>query len=280
MRRINVKNVKKAVSRLCIQANIRLRKDILAALKKAMRRETSALARQLLDDLIENARIAAREKLAICQDTGMVVVFCRIGQDMRIVGGNLRRAINEGVKDGYKKGFLRKSVVNSPLERLNTKTNAPCVIHTEIIPGDRFKVSVVPKGFGSENKSQVKMFNPTADISQIKEFVLKVVKEAGPDACPPLVVGIGIGGTIDKAAELSKKALLNPIDRPNPKRYLKILEKELLEDINKTGIGPLGSGGKTTALGVNILEFATHIAGLPVAVNISCHATRSASAVL
>jgi len=280
MREISVKDIKRVISRLCIESNTKLRKDILGALKKALKKETRRVARGILSDIIENARIASQEKLAICQDTGMAVVFLEIGQNLKIVGGSLNKAVNDGVRDGYKKGYLRKSVVADPLLRKNTKTNTPCIVHTDIVSGNKLKITVAPKGFGSENKSQVKMFNPTAGISDIKEFILKVVKEAGPAACPPLVVGIGIGGTIDKAAELSKHALLRPINKSNPKSHIRNLEKELLHNINKLGIGPMGLGGKTTALGVSILTYPTHIAGLPVAVNISCHATRSASSAL
>ena len=280
MKKISVKKIKETVSRLCITSNIKLRPDILSALKNALKKEKNSTARRMLKELIENALLAHRERLPICQDTGMAVVFLKVGQDVKIAGGDLNKAINDGVKDGYRKGYLRKSVVKDPLTRKNTTTNTPSVIHTEITAGNKLRISVAPKGFGSENKSQVKMFPPTADIKDIKNFIIKVVKEAGPDACPPLVVGIGIGGTIDKAAELSKRALLDAVNRPHPKKHIRKLEAELLRDINKLGIGPLGLGGRTTALGVNILEFSTHIAGLPVAVNISCHATRSASAVL
>ena len=279
MRNINVNEIRKTVSRLCIQANTKLRPDILAALKKALRKEKNALARKILKELIENARIAARENLAICQDTGMVVVFLDMGEDVHIAGGGLYDAVNNGVKDGYAKGCLRKSVAD-PLTRKNTKTNAPSVIYTEITAGNKLKIRVIPKGFGSENKSRIKMFNPTAGIRDIKEFIADTVKKAGADACPPLVLGVGIGGTMDKAAELAKLACLCPVNKHNPKRHIRTLEIELLREINKLGIGPMGLGGKTTALGVNILEYPTHIAGLPVAVNISCHATRSASAII
>jgi len=280
MRKINTEQIRKAISTLCVEANIKLRRDLLLALKKASKTETNPLACEVLRDLIKNAEIASQETIPICQDTGMATVFCQIGQRLEITGKDLTRSINEGVKDGYKKGYLRKSVVNDPLIRKNTGSNAPCVIHTEIIPGNKLKIFLMPKGFGSENKSQIKMFNPTAKIKDIKAFILDAVKKAGPDACPPFVVGIGIGGTLDKATELSKRALLRPIGHHNPKRHIRILEKELLKDINKLGIGPMGLGGKTTALAVSILEFPTHIAGLPVAVNISCHATRSAEATL
>ncbi len=280
MREINVKRIRDAVSKLCINANINLRKDILEGLKKAAKLEKKAAARRTLKDLIENACIASSERLPICQDTGMAVVFVETGQDVSLKGGDLKTAINDGVKDGYKKGFLRKSVVKDPIIRKNTNTNTPCVIHTDIVPGRRVRLTVLPKGFGSENKSRVAMLNPTAGIDSIKRFILRSIKEAGADACPPFVVGIGMGGTMDKAVELSKLALLRPLNKRNPKGHLAKLEKGLLGEINKTNIGPLGMGGKTTALGVSILSFPTHIAGLPVAVNISCHATRSARAVL
>ncbi len=275
MRKINSDKIKKVVAKLCIKANTELRQDVLRALKKALRLEKRESAKNLLREILENASIAKRDRLPICQDTGMAVVYCEIGQDVSI-SGDLNRAINEGVRDGYRRGYLRKSVVDSPIGRENTNTNTPAVIHTSIVPGRGFKIIVSPKGFGSENKSQIKMLNPTAEIRDIKEFIIDVVRKCGASACPPLVLGVGIGGTFEKAAELSKLALLRPIDKRNQKREIAKLERDLLGEINQLNIGPMGLGGKTTALGINILDFPTHIAGLPVAVCVSCHATRSA----
>lgn len=279
MRKIPVKKIREAVRELCLKANFELRPDILRALKNACRKERGR-ARRTLQLLIENAAIARRERLAICQDTGMVFVHLAIGQDVRLTGGPLDRAVHDGVRAAYREGHLRKSVVEDPIRRVNTGTNAPCVIATDIVPGDRVTVTVVPKGFGSENKSRLTMLKPTADIAEVKAYVLDTVRAAGAEACPPLVLGIGIGGTFDMAAGLAKKALLHSITRRNPSRHLARLEDELLRACNALGIGPMGLGGRTTALGVNIVEYPTHIAGLPVAVNVSCHATRGASRTL
>lgn len=257
-----------------------LRKDILNALKKALKVERNKRAKRILREIIDNARIAKTERLPICQDTGVAVVYCEIGQDVSIVGSEFEKAVNEGVREGYRKGNLRKSVVSSPIERENTRTNTPAVIHTRIVPGNKLRITVCPKGFGSENKSDIRMFEPTATTKDIKDFVLDVVRNCGAEACPPLVLGIGIGGTFEKAAGLAKLSLLRPIGKRNPKKHIGRLERELLGDINRLNIGPMGLGGKTTALAVNILEFPTHIAGLPVAVCVSCHATRSAKKVL
>lgn len=276
VREIDAKKIKKAVSDLCIEANVSLREDILSALKKALRAERDPNAKGILKEIIDNAKTARDEKLPICQDTGMAVVYCDIGQELLITGGRFEDAVNEGARDGYRKGYLRKSVVASPLERENTQTNAPCVIHSRIVPGSRMKITVSPKGFGSENKSALAMFKPTASFDEIKSFIIETVKKSGAGACPPLVLGVGMGGTFEKAAQLAKRALLCPVDKKNTDRHLERMEKKLLDDINRSGIGPMGLGGKTTALGVNILEFPTHIAGLPVAVCVSCHATRSA----
>ncbi|MBI5143747.1 MAG: fumarate hydratase [Candidatus Omnitrophica bacterium] len=280
MREIDVKKIKDAVTELCLKANFELRKDVLKAIRSATKKETNERARSILKSIVENAGIARSKRLAICQDTGIVSVYLEIGQGVAVVGGDLKSEINEGVKEAYKKGCLRKSVVDDPLIRKNTNTNTPSVIHTEIIEGDKVKLTVSPKGFGSENKSNIRMFRPTASISEIKEFILDVVRQAGPDACPPLILGIGIGGTFAEASHLAAKALLRPIDVRSPKRHIARLEKELMNEINSLGIGPMGLGGKTTVLGVNILEYPTHIAGLPVAVNVSCHATRSAERIL
>lgn len=280
MREISVSRIKKAVKELCLKANFELRKDIFRALEKALRKETSPRAKGVLRTIIENARLAKARSIAICQDTGMVFVHLDIGQNVKLVGGNLYKAVNNGVKEAYVKGCLRKSVVSHPLFRENTRTNTPAIIAVDIVDGNKVKIDLAPKGFGSENKSRIKMFKPTASVGEIKDFIIDVVKGAGPDACPPFVLGIGMGGTFEAAAGLAKKALLNPIDSRNPDKRLAGLEKELLKEINSLGMGPMALGGKTTALGVNILGHATHIAGFPVAVNMSCHATRSASKTL
>ena len=280
MREIDAKKIREAVTELCLKANFELRKDVVRALKGALKKETSLSAKNILKALIENAKIAKKKRIAICQDTGFVSVYLEIGDSVFISGGNLVEAINKGVEEAYKKGYLRKSVVAGPLSRKNTKTNVPCVVHTDIVEGDRIRISVLPKGFGSENKSAIKMFRPTASWDEVKEFVIDVVKRAGPDACPPFILGVGIGGTFDYAAYMAKKALLRQVGAKGTPRHIHILEKELLRAINALKIGPMGLGGKTTALAVNIEEFPTHIAGLPVAVNVSCHATRSAEKIL
>ena len=280
MREVNVSKIRDTVCDLCLKANCELRRDILKALKASLSKEKARTARNIIKAIIENTRIARKRRIAICQDTGIVVVHLDIGQDVAFVGGSLTEALDEGVEEAYRKGYLRKSVVSDALTRENTRTNTPAVVYIDITEGDKVKISVSPKGFGSENKSMIRMLRPTDPVEKIKEFVIEVVKKAGPDACPPLVLGIGIGGTFEKCAYLAKKALLRPIDKRNPKKHLSKLERELERDINSLGIGPMGLGGKTTVLGVNILEAPTHIAGLPVAVNVSCHATRSAEKVL
>lgn len=280
MRKIQVSQIKETVKKLCLKANFELRKDILDALKAAVRKETNARSRNILKSIIENAALAKKKSLAICQDTGLVTVFIEIGRDVHLTGGSLEKAINDGVREAYKEGYLRKSVVNDPITRKNTGTNTPSVINTSIVEGSRVKIAVSPKGFGSENKSKIKMFNPTDPIGDIKNFIIDTAIAAGPAACPPLVIGIGMGGTFDKAAHLAKKALLYPINKHNPSKKIRQLETEILKKINASGMGPMGLGGKTTILGVNILEHPTHIAGFPVAVNVSCHATRSAEAIL
>lgn len=279
MREIDVKKIKEAVMELCLKANFALRKDVLKTLKDALKKEKSERAKNILKAILENSKIARKKRIAICQDTGFVSIFLEIGNSV-ILSGNLFEAVNKAVEEAYKKGYLRKSVVSDPLARKNTNTNTPCIIHTDIVEGDRIRISVSPKGFGSENKSAIKMFRPTDSWEDIKEFILEVVKKAGPEACPPLILGIGIGGTFDYAAYLSKKALLRSIEVRNPKKHFRTLEKDLLKAINSLGLGPMGLGGKTTALGVNIEEFPTHIAGMPVAVSVSCHATRSAEKIL
>jgi len=276
MREVTVSKIKDAVRDLCLKANFELRVDVLKAIRQALRKETSPRAKNILKSIIENARLAKQKKIALCQDTGMVFVHLEIGRDVALVGGDLQRAINDGVSQAYISGCLRKSVVADPLLRQNTATNTPCIIVTNIVEGDKVKIEVSPKGFGSENKSAIKMFKPTASVEEIKRFIIDVTRQAGPDACPPFILGIGIGGSFNTAALLAKKALFRPIDKKNPKKHIAQLERELLKEINSLGIGPMGLGGKTTVLGVNILEYPTHIAGLPVAVNVSCHATRSA----
>jgi fumarate hydratase subunit alpha len=279
MREIDAKKIKETVTELCLKANFELRKDVLKALKAASKKETNIRAKNILKSIVENANLAKKKKLAICQDTGFVSVYIKAGKDA-IVRGDLVEAVNKGVEDAYKKGCLRKSIVSDPLIRKNTGTNTPCLVNIEPVEGDKIDITISPKGFGSENKSMIKMLRPTASEKDIVDFALDVVKKAGPDACPPLILGIGIGGTFDHAAHLSKKALLRPIEIRNKKKHFRALEKELLKAVNSLGIGPMGLGGKTTALGVNIEDFPTHIAGLPVAVSVSCHATRSAERII
>jgi fumarate hydratase subunit alpha len=278
MKVISAKEIQDTVAKLCIQANIFLRKDVLSALKSASAKETGKRAKKILEATIKNARIAGKEKLAICQDTGMPVVFAQIGQDVKIKG-DLKSAINKGVEAGYKKASLRQSVIKNPLLR-GTPAYSPAVIHIDTAEGSKLKLTVLPKGFGCENKTQVKMFKPTENIREVKKFILEAVKNAGPDACPPYVVGVGIGGTADYACLLAKKALLRDIGTGSRNPEIKLLELGLLRKVNRLDIGPMGLGGLTTVLGVNIETHSTHIAGLPVAVNISCHALRSATATL
>ena len=280
MRKVNARKIRDAVARLAIEANLFLREDVLSALKNAYSKEKVSRAKKILKALVENAAIASSEKIPICQDTGMATVFLEVGQNVIIIGGDLSKTINKGIAEGYKKGFLRKSVVFDPLLRVNTKDNTPAVIHTKIVPGSKIKITVVPKGFGSENKSITNMFRPTDGADKIERFILEAVKKAGPDACPPYIIGIGIGGTLDKACLLAKEALLRRIDKRNPRRHIAKLESGLLKKINRLNIGPMGLGGKATCLGLNIEVYPTHIAGLPVCVSISCHATRSASITL
>ncbi|HEX9061448.1 MAG TPA: fumarate hydratase [Clostridia bacterium] len=280
MRSINVDAIINTVERLCIESNYYLNSDISDALISSQQIEQSEVGRDVLKSLIENAAIAASDKMAICQDTGMAVVFIEIGQDLHIAGGSLTEAVNEGVRRGYLKGFLRKSVLNDPIERKNTGDNTPAVIHYDIVEGESIKITVAPKGFGSENMSALKMLKPSDGIDGVKKFILSTVEEAGPNPCPPIIVGVGIGGTMEKAAILAKKALLRPIDIRSSIEYVKRLEDEMKGRINDLGIGPAGLGGRVTTLGVNIEVYPTHIAGLPVAVNINCHATRHAEAVL
>ena len=278
MREITTDKITKAVSELCIKANCNLGDDIYAALKTAAEKEESEVGRDVLNKLVCNADIAREKMTPICQDTGMAVVFCEVGREVHITGCDFCEAINEGVRQGYTEGYLRASVVADPLSRINTKDNTPAVIYTEIADGDKIKLTVCPKGFGSENMSKLAMLTPAQGVEGVKNFVVGCVDTAGANPCPPVIVGVGIGGTMDKAALMAKKALLRPVDEENSDEGYALLEKELLTEINKLGIGPAGLGGRVTALKVNIEHYATHIAGLPVAVNMSCHVTRHASA--
>jgi len=280
MRELNVIEIKKAVSRLCIDANYFLSDDIKNAFKNALDVEEDFLSKDVFEKLIENAEIAQNEKVPMCQDTGMAVVFIEIGQDVHLTGGSLYNAINEGVADGYERGYLRKSVVENPFTRINTKNNTPAIIHTKIVDGENVKITIAPKGFGSENMSALKMLKPSDGISGVKDFIMETVKNAGANPCPPIIVGVGVGGTMEKVAQIAKEALLIPLDFKNEDDFLRETEEELLEKINALKIGPAGFGGKTTALSVKIKTFPTHIAGLPVAVNIGCHATRHKEVVL
>jgi hydrolyase, tartrate alpha subunit/fumarate domain protein, Fe-S type len=273
MREIDSSLISEVVARLCIDANYHLPPDMKKQIISSSNEESWETASIILDQIIENFNIADENLQPICQDTGLACVFLSIGQDVHIKG-NLEEAINEGVRKGYSQGYLRKSVVSDPLNRVNTGDNTPAMIYYDICPGDKIKITVAPKGFGSENMSQIKMLKPSDGIEGVKDFVIKVVEDAGPNPCPPIVVGVGIGGTFDKAAYLAKKALMRPVDQRNSEAFYAELEEELLEKINALGIGPQGFGGKTTALAVNIEKFPTHIAGLPVAVNINCHVTR------
>ena len=279
MREICASKITEVVRRLCIEANCYLPQDIKDRIIACRKDESWGTAQEILDRIIENYEIADTVPQPICQDTGVACVFLEIGQEVHICG-DLQEAVNEGVRQGYTEGYLRKSVVGDPLNRVNTGDNTPAMLYTELVPGDGLKITVAPKGFGSENMSQIKMLRPSDGVEGVKAFVTKVVEEAGPNPCPPIVVGVGIGGTFDKAAYLAKKALMRSADERNADPYYADLEQELLEKINALGIGPQGFGGKTTALCVNIEKFPTHIAGLPVAVNINCHVTRHKSEVL
>ena len=276
MREINVSTITSAIKELCINANYYLDQDIRDRLKEAQDKETFPIAKEMLTKIMINADIAKNEQMPMCQDTGMACVFVELGQEVHIAGGSLEEAIHEGVRQGYTEGYLRKSVVKDPLDRVNTKDNTPAIIYYNIVPGDKLKITVAPKGFGSENMSGIKMLKPADGVEGVKEFIIETVKKAGPNPCPPIVVGVGIGGTFDRAANLAKKALIRPTAERNANPMYADLEAELLEKINALGIGPQGFGGKTTALVVNIEYYPTHIAGLPVAVNINCHATRHA----
>ena len=274
VRSVDVKLLTENIKEMCIQANHYLAPDMDKAMKNAHEKETKPLAKQILAQLLENLDIAGEDMIPICQDTGMAVVFLKVGQDVHFEGGSVEDAVNEGVRQGYAEGYLRKSVVGDPLLRVNTKDNTPAIIHYEIVPGDKVEIMVAPKGFGSENMSKIYMLKPADGIEGVKEAIINTVKEAGPNACPPVVVGVGIGGTFEKAAILAKKALTREIGTHSELSHIKELEEELLEKINQIGLGPAGLGGDTTALAVNINTYATHIAGLPVAVNICCHVNR------
>ncbi len=280
MRTISVADVAGTVMRLCIEANRRLPEDIRRALDDAAARESWPTAQSLLGDLARNCALAEQTGLPICQDTGMACVFIELGQEVHLTGGTLREAVDEGVRRGYGEGYLRKSIVRDPLRRENTGDNTPAMLHVELVAGDALRITVAPKGFGSENMSRIAMLRPSDGVDGVRAFVLGAVEAAGPNPCPPVVVGVGIGGSFDQCALLAKKALLRPVDRRHPDPFYASLERELLESINALGIGPQGFGGRTTALGLCIETLPTHIAGLPCAVNISCHVTRRSTAVL
>lgn len=274
MREISVSEITEAVKKLCISANYNLNSDVYSAIENSKDNEQSPIGKNILSQLLENADLAKENCKPICQDTGMAVIFMEVGQEVHFTGGNITDAINEGVRQGYIEGYLRKSVVSDPILRVNTKDNTPAIIHYNIVEGDKVKIDVAPKGFGSENMSKVYMLKPSDGIEGVKNAIIDCIEKAGPNPCPPMVVGVGIGGNFEKCTELAKKALLRPVGSHSDKEYVKEMEKELLERANNLGIGPQGLGGNTTVLGINIETFATHIAGLPLAVNISCHVTR------
>ena len=274
MRTIDANEITKEVKRMVMEANYYLPKDVMEALKKAREEDDWNLSKDILDKIVQNAEIAADERVPMCQDTGMVVAFVEMGQEVVIENGYIEDAINEGIRQGYSEGFLRNSVVKDPLNRENTNDNTPAVINYEIVPGDKLTIGITAKGFGSENMSRLKMLKPADGLQGVKDFILETVEMAGPNACPPIVVGVGLGGTFDRVSLLAKKSLMRDLDKYNEDPYYANLEKELLEKINELGIGPQGFGGKTTALKVSIEQYPTHIAGLPIAVNVNCHATR------
>ncbi len=280
MREISVDFIRDAIKEMCIEANCILNKDVYGALEDAKNIETSPVGRELLCQLTKNADIAKRDMVPICQDTGMAIIFLEIGQDVHFFGGYLEDAVNEGVRLGYIEGYLRKSIVKDPFIRVNTEDNTPAVIHTQIIPGEEVHITVAPKGFGSENMSRIFMMKPSDGIEGAKDVIVQAVKDAGPNPCPPMVVGVGCGGSFEKCAMLAKKALLRPIGSVSPIPHIQEMEKELLERMNATGIGPQGLGGNTTVLGVHVESYPTHIAGMPIAVNISCHVTRHAHRII
>lgn len=280
MRRINVETITQNIKEMCIEANHFLSPDMKKVFDEAAASEESPLGRQILGQLEKNLCIAGEEMIPICQDTGMAVVFIKVGQDVHLIGGSLTDAINEGVRQGYVDGYLRKSVVKDPIYRENTKDNTPAIIHYEIVEGEQVEITVAPKGFGSENMSRIFMLKPADGIEGVKDAILTAVRDAGPNACPPMVVGVGIGGTFEKCAEMAKHALTRNLEEESPVEYVRDLEKEMLEKINNLGIGPGGLGGRTTALAVNIETYPTHIAGLPVGINICCHVNRHAHRVI
>jgi len=281
IREIEASQITEEVKRLCVEANYFLPEDVVERLEKMKEEDGWDLSKATIDKILQNAEIAKNDEVPICQDTGMAVVFIDIGQDVHVVGGSIEDAVNQGIREGYEEGFLRKSVVKDPLsDRSNTTDNTPGVIHYNIVPGDKLTITVAPKGFGSENMSRVKMLKPAEGLEGVKEFILETVEMAGPNPCPPTVVGVGVGGTFEKAAYLAKRSLMRDMDEYSSDPYYEKLEKEILEEINKLGIGPQGFGGKTTSFKVNIESYPTHIAGLPVAVNIQCHAARHKQVIL
>lgn len=280
IREISTGKISETIARLCITANINLPADVRQALSSATGREQSPVGRAVLEELFQNACTAAEKQMPICQDTGMTVVFADIGQDVHIVGGDFEEAIHAGVAQGYREGCLRASVVADPLNRGNTGDNTPAVIHTRIVPGDRIHLTVAPKGFGSENMSALRMLSPSQGRDGVIEFVLETVSKAGPNPCPPVIIGVGLGGTLEQVALMAKRALLRPVGSHHPLPHVAALETELLDRVNRLGIGPSGLGGTVTALALNIEQYPTHIAGLPVALNMSCHATRHAEAMI
>ncbi len=274
MRDLHTEQITNAIREMCMEANYKLASDMEQALIKARETEESPVGQRVLGQLQENLEIAQNEQIPICQDTGMAVIFLEIGQDVHLTGGDLEEAVNEGVRRGYSEGYLRKSVVSDPILRENTKDNTPAVIHCKIVPGEKVKITVAPKGFGSENMSRIFMRKPAEGIDGVKDSILTAVKDAGPNACPPLIVGVGIGGTFEKAAIMAKQSLLRPLESESDIPWVRELEREMLQKINATGIGPAGLGGRNTALAVKVTTYPTHIAGLPVAVNICCHVNR------
>jgi fumarate hydratase subunit alpha len=280
MRDIHVSAISDAVKKLCMEANVSLEPDVLRAFDRALGTERSPAGKQVLQILKDNAELARTRRIPYCQDTGMVVCFVELGQDVHVIGGGLEDAINAGVGQGYKEGYLRASIVKSPFDRVNTGDNTPAVIHTEVAPGATLRIMIMAKGGGCENRSRYTMFTPAAGLPAVKDFVIECVKTAGPDACPPLILGVGIGGTFEKSAILSKKALFRELGSPNPDPMLDTLERELLERANRLGIGPQGYGGDTTSLGIHVLSYPCHITSLPVAVTIECHAHRHKEATL
>lgn len=280
MREITSEEVTQAVENLCISSNCTLNEDVWKALREKLKNEESLVGKEVLEEILENDRMAEEEKLPLCQDTGFTTIFVEMGQEIKVTGGDFYQAINKGVGNGYRKGYLRKSVVKDPLRRKNTGDNTPAWVHIDIVPGNKLKISVMPKGAGSENMSTVKMLSPTEGVQGVKKFVLDWVKERGANACPPLVVGVGIGGTFEGVAKLAKKALLRPIGSKNPEPFYAEMEEELLKEINNLGLGPQGLGGSSTALAVHIKTYPCHIASLPLAINLQCHAVRHATIIL